>query len=131
MLANMAYFGALFGRMGDDDEGGNPLVALAGIIVAPMAAGLVQMAISRSREYIADATGARIAGSPMGLANALRKIEAYSRQIPMHHGSPASAHLFIINPFMGGMAKLFSTHPPTGERIERLEKLAMSGEYHQ
>ncbi|MFN0123162.1 MAG: zinc metalloprotease HtpX [Blastocatellia bacterium] len=130
-LATMAMFmGGMGGRHADDDEdgGGSPLGGLLGIIIAPFAASLIQMAISRSREYMADAEGARISGNPMGLANALRKIESYSQQIPMRAGDPATAHLFIINPFTaGGLSKLFSTHPATQERIARLEAMARGG----
>ena len=129
MLANMASWGMLFGRSSDDEsEGTHPLAGLLGILIAPIAALLIQTAISRSREFLADEAGARLAGNPLGLANALRKIEAYSRRTPMTAGSPATAHLFIINPFSGGgMLRLFSTHPLTGERIERLEALARRG----
>jgi heat shock protein HtpX len=126
MLANMAMWGMMLGgRSDDDDEGGNPLVALLGIILAPIAAALIQMAISRSREFLADEAGARLSGNPLALASALRKIEQWSQQVPMHAGSPATAHLFIINPFSAeGMTRLFSTHPSTSERIERLEAMA-------
>jgi heat shock protein HtpX len=127
-LSQMAMWGMMF-RGGDDREGPNPIAALLGILIAPVAAGIIQMAISRSREYIADANGARISGTPMGLANALRKIEAYAKRMPMEHGSPATAHLFIINPFKGGFASLFRTHPDTAERIALLEQMAMTGEY--
>lgn len=127
-LGQMAMWGMMF-RGGDDREGPNPIGALIGILVAPIAAMIIQMAISRSREYIADADGARISGTPLGLANALKKIEAYSRRLPMRHGSPATAHLFIVNPFKGGFAGLFRTHPDTAERIARLEEMARSGEY--
>ncbi len=128
-LSQMAMWGMMF-RGGDDDrEGPSPIAALLGIVIAPIAAMIIQMAISRSREYIADARGAQISGTPMGLANALRKIEAYAKQIPMHHGSPATAHLFIINPFVGGLAGLFRTHPETAERVALLERMAMTGEY--
>lgn len=128
-LSQMAMWGMMFRGSDDDREGPNPIAAILGIVIAPIAAGIIQMAISRSREYIADAHGARISGSPMGLANALRKIEAYSKRIPMEHGSPATAHLFIINPFVGGFAGLFRTHPETAERISLLERMAMTGEY--
>lgn len=129
-LGQMAMWGMMFRGGSSDDRGGpHPIAALLGIVVAPIAAGIIQMAISRSREYIADANGASISGSPMGLANALRKIEAYAKRIPMEHGSPATAHLFIVNPFVGGLAGLFRTHPETSERIALLEKMAMSGEY--
>jgi heat shock protein HtpX len=100
---------------------------LLGIILAPIAATLIQMAISRSREFMADEAGARLTGNPLALASALTKIESWSRQAPMHAGTPATAHMFIINPFSGGgMAQLFSTHPATAARIERLEKLAQA-----
>ncbi len=127
-LSQMAMWGAMF-RSGDDREGPNPIAALVGILIAPLAAAIIQMAISRSREYIADANGAEISGAPLGLASALKKIEAYSQRIPMHHGSPATAHLFIVNPFKGGLAGLFRTHPATEERIARLEQMARSGEF--
>jgi heat shock protein HtpX len=126
-LATMAMWGAMLGgRHADDDEGGNPIAALVAMIVAPFAAMLIQMAISRSREYLADDAGAEISGNPIYLANALRKLEAWKKEIPMQAGSPATAHLFIVNPFAGGgMAKLFSTHPATEERIARLEAMAI------
>jgi len=129
-LATMAMWGAMLGgRHSDDDEGGNPIAALVAMIVAPFAAMLIQMAISRSREYLADDAGAEISGNPIYLANALRKLEAWKQEIPMQAGSPATAHLFIINPFAGGgMAKLFSTHPATEERIARLEAMAIGGQ---
>lgn len=130
MLANMAHFAMLFGGASsrDDENGGNPLTGLIGVIVAPFAAMLIQMAISRSREFVADEKGARLSGKPLALASALRKIESWSQQIPMMAGSPATAHLFIINPFSGGgLARLFSTHPATAERIERLEAMARHG----
>ncbi len=128
-LSQMAMWGMMFRGSSDDREGPNPIAAILGIVIAPVAAGIIQMAISRSREYIADARGAQISGSPMGLANALRKIEAYAKRIPMAHGSPATAHLFIVNPFVGGLAGLFRTHPETAERIALLERMAMTGEY--
>ncbi|HBY63008.1 MAG TPA: zinc metalloprotease HtpX [Solibacterales bacterium] len=128
-LANMAMWGAMLGGgRSDDDEGGSPIGGLIGMIVAPFAASLIQMAISRSREYVADAKAAQLTGRPMGLSNALRKIERWSHQIPMHSGSPATAHLFIANPFsMEGLGRLFSTHPPTAERVARLESMALQG----
>jgi heat shock protein HtpX len=95
-------------------------------IIAPMAAMLIQMAVSRSREYLADESGARICGHPLALANALRKLDNASRMIPMGEARPATAHMFIVNPLTGGgIASLFSTHPPMEERIARLE--AMNG----
>ena len=98
---------------------------LATIIFAPLAAMLVQAAISRSREFLADATGARLSGNPLALAEALRKLETVGRQVPMSAGSPATAHLFIVNPFSGGgLAGLFATHPSTAARIRRLEIMA-------
>jgi heat shock protein HtpX len=123
MLADMALWGTLFGRSSDDEEGGNPIAGLLGIVLAPIAAALIQMAISRSREFMADESAARLTGNPLALASALRKIEAWSQRIPIVAGSPATAHLFIINPFSGGLAQLFSTHPPTQERIRRLEAM--------
>jgi heat shock protein HtpX len=128
MLANMAMWGMIFGRSDDDEEGGNPIGAILGIIIAPIVAMLIQMAISRSREFLADEAGARFSGNPLALAGALRKIEAWSQRIPMHSGSPATAHLFIINPFAGAnMTRLFSTHPTTEERVRRLEEMVGRG----
>jgi len=129
MLANMAMWSSLFGSSSDDDEEGSGLMGgLLGIIVAPIAASLIQMAISRSREFLADEAGAQMTGDPLALANALRKIESWSQQLPMHSGNPAMAHLFIINPFGGmsasGLLRLFSTHPSTEDRVSRLETLA-------
>lgn len=126
-LGNMAMWGAMLGggRSHDDEEGGgHPIGMLVGAIVAPFAAMLIQMAISRSREYLADEAAARYSGKPWALASALRKIEAWSHRIPMETGAPATAHLYISNPFSGGMANLFSTHPPTAERVARLEAMA-------
>jgi heat shock protein HtpX len=118
-------------RNNNNDEGGaHPLIGLIGIILAPLAASLIQMAISRSREFMADETGAHLTGNPLALASALQKIEGWKRQIPMTHGTPATAHLFIINPFSArGMASLFSTHPSTDERIKRLEKMVYEGSH--
>ena len=122
-LAYMAQWAMIFGG-GDDDEGGNPLAAIVMMIVAPIAAMLVQMAISRSREYAADLTGARISGNPMYLSGALKKLHTASQRIPMK-AQPATAHMFIVNPLSGGkMSNLFSTHPPMEERISRLENIA-------
>jgi heat shock protein HtpX len=124
MIAQMAQFAFIFGgRSSDDREGGNPIAALATIIIAPIAAMLIQMAISRSREFLADEGGATMAGNPISLANALRKLENASKRIPMH-ATPSTAHMFIVNPLTGGgLAKLFSTHPPMEERISRLEAM--------
>lgn len=121
MLARIAQFGAMFGGgRSDDREGANPIGLLVAVFVAPLAAMLIQAAISRSREFVADASGAEIAGSPHGLASALRKIEAYGKQIPMD-ASPATAHMFIMKPFnMRGLFSMFSTHPPTEARIAAL-----------
>jgi heat shock protein HtpX len=120
MIARMAQFAAFFGGGRDDREGSNPIALLATIIVAPLAAMLIQAAISRSREYAADQGGAEIAGSPYGLADALRKIEIASKQLPLE-ANPATAHLFIVQPFLGqGLRSLFSTHPPTEKRIQAL-----------
>jgi heat shock protein HtpX len=105
----------------DDDEGGNPLAGLVLMILAPLAAMLIQMAVSRSREYGADETGARLVGYPDGLAGALRKLHEAARRMPMHRVEPATAHLFIVNPLSArGLGSLFSTHPPLEARIERL-----------
>ena len=120
-VANMARFAAIFGGGRDrDDEGGGGLGGLVTIIVAPIAAMLIQMWISRTREYQADASAAETAGNPRGLASALQKLESYSKRIPME-ASPGTAHMFIMNPFSGrSLMNLFSTHPPTQKRIERL-----------
>ena len=125
-LANMAMWGALLGGGRDDGEGGNPFGALLMMILAPIAASLVQMAISRQREFKADAVGAEICGRPLALAGALQKLDAYARRIPMDV-APAAAPLAQVNPLAahgGGIARLFSTHPPTEERVARLQELA-------
>jgi heat shock protein HtpX len=127
MLANAAMWSSMFGshQNSEEDEGGSPLAGLLGVLIAPVAATLIQMSISRTREFLADEAGARYSGTPLALASALRKIEACSRSVPMHSGSPATAHLFIHNPFSAeGLASLFRTHPPTEERIERLMAMA-------
>ncbi|HEX9271949.1 MAG TPA: zinc metalloprotease HtpX [Candidatus Binatia bacterium] len=125
MLANIAQWGLIFGgRSSDDREGGNPIAALAMIILAPLTAMLVQLAISRGREYGADATGARISGDPLSLANALKKLQRGVEKTPME-ANPATAHMFIVSPLTGGgLMTLFSTHPPLEERISRLEMMA-------
>lgn len=118
-MANMARFALFFGGRDRDDEGGG-LGGLFIVILAPIAALLIQMWISRTREYQADAGGAELAGSPYGLASALQKLENYSKRIPMET-SPSAAHMFIMHPFSGGaLLSLFSTHPPTQKRIARL-----------
>jgi len=122
MLANMGKWAMIFGGFGGRDERdrGGGLAALLMLIVAPIAAILIQLAVSRSREYQADASGAHYTGNPYALASALRKLDAYSRQIPMV-ASPSTAHLFIIQPLLGvNVGNLFSTHPPIAKRIERL-----------
>jgi heat shock protein HtpX len=125
MVARMAQFAAIFGGGRDDDrEGSNPIGLLVTIIVAPLAAVLIQAAISRSREFVADAGGAQIAGSPYGLVNALKKIEVASKRIPLH-ANPATSHMFIMKPFsVSGLLSIFSTHPPTEQRIRALLNLA-------
>lgn len=123
MLARMVYYAELFGLggRGGNRNGGGLFSALAMMIVAPLIAMIIQMAISRSREYAADATAAEITGNPYGLARALQKIEAYAKRLPLE-SSPAMSHMYIIKPFSAGQvfANLFSTHPPTAKRIERL-----------
>jgi len=122
-LAQMAQWAMIFGGRSDDEEGGSPIAAIVMMIVGPIAAMLVQMAISRSREYGADSGGARIAGDPVHLANALKKLHIASQKIPMN-ANPATSHMFIVNPLKGGgLLKLFSTHPPMEERIARLESM--------
>lgn len=125
MLASMGRWAMIFGGFGgrDRNDRGGGLTALFMLIVAPIAASLIQLAVSRSREYQADATGAHFTGNPYALASALQKLDAYARRIPMQ-ASPSTAHLFIIQPFLGvsagTFANLFSTHPPIAKRIERL-----------
>jgi heat shock protein HtpX len=122
MLATMARYAAFFGGGSrSDDEGGGGIIGLLAMsILAPFAAMVIQMAISRSREYLADATGAQFAGSPEGLARALEKLGAYSGRLPMD-ANPSTAHMFIVNPLTGrSLMNLFSTHPPLEERIARL-----------
>jgi heat shock protein HtpX len=123
-LANMFQFATLFGSHDEDEEGGSMLGGLAMLILAPLAATLIQLAISRAREYAADATGARLCGEPRALASALGKLERGTWLRPMQV-NPAAAPLFIVHPFAGGgLLKLFSTHPPITERIARLEAMA-------
>lgn len=118
-IVRIAQFASFFGGGRDDNRGQNPIALLATIILAPLAAMLIQAAISRSREFEADHGGAEMVGTSSGLVSALRKIDVVSKQIPMDT-NPAAAHLFIIKPFLGGLGNLFSTHPPTEERIRRL-----------
>jgi heat shock protein HtpX len=127
LLANMAKWGAIFGGVGgrDDEEGGGNILALIiTAILAPIAAMLIQLAISRSREYLADETGAQLSHRPESLARALEKLEVASQRIPMVNAQPATAHMFIVNPLSGrSLANLFSTHPPIEERIRRLRSM--------
>ncbi|HQF75449.1 MAG TPA: zinc metalloprotease HtpX [Syntrophales bacterium] len=125
MLANMAQWAAIFGgARGDDDEGGGGMIGMLFMaILAPIAAMLIQMAISRSREYLADDGGARVSGKPWALASALEKLQAASRAIPMN-ANPSTAHIFTVSPLSGrSFASLFSTHPPIEERIARLRSM--------
>ncbi len=129
MLASMAQWGFLFGfgRGDDRDEGGGLLGMLAMMFLAPLAASLIQFAVSRSREFGADEGGAQLTGNPLALASALRKLETANRQVPMQAADahPATAHMFIVNPLNAQkLVRLFSTHPPTAERIRRLEAMA-------
>jgi len=126
MIANMAQWAMIFGGgRRDEEEGSGGIIGLiAMVIIAPIAAALIQMAISRSREYEADASGARLCGNPLWLASALRKLHLGSQRVPLD-ANPASAHMFIVNPLRGGgLVNLFSTHPPIEERIARLESMA-------
>lgn len=125
-LANIFQFTAIFGGNREGEGGANPLAALMMALLAPLAAGLIQMAISRSREYLADDTGAALCGQPLALAGALAKLGAVSGRIPMQDGNPSTEQMFIVTPMFahGGMAGLFSTHPPIEERIRRLQALA-------
>lgn len=124
-LAHMAQWAAMFGSGRNDDErGGNPIALIAMMIIAPLAAMLIQMAVSRSREYSADEGGANICGNPLYLADALRKLEMANKRIPMQGANEATAHMFIVSPLSGsGIFKLFSTHPPIEERVKRLEAM--------
>jgi heat shock protein HtpX len=125
-ISNLANFALFFGSAQQDDEGGNPVGGLAMALLAPIAAMLIQAAISRQREFKADAVGAEISGKPLMLASALQKLDVAAKQIPMHI-SPAAAPLAQVNPlaaYGGGIANLFSTHPPTAERVAQLQMLA-------
>jgi heat shock protein HtpX len=125
MLANTAMWGMMLGSgRSSEDRDSSPMGGLLAVIVAPFLALLIQMAISRSREFLADESGARIAGDPLALASALGEMEALSRDAPIYAGSPATAHLFIVNPVSGGvLVNLFSTHPRTEIRIQRLQSM--------
>ena len=125
-LANMAKWAAIFGggHRDDEDGGSNPIALIGVAIFAPLAAMLVQMAISRTREYKADRFGAKVSGNPQYLADALRKLDMYSRRIPMYNAAPATENMFIVSPLAGSkMANLFSTHPSTEDRIRKLEEM--------
>jgi heat shock protein HtpX len=125
-ISNLANFALFFGSAQHDDDGGNPAAGIGMALLAPIAAMLIQAAISRQREFEADAGGAEISGRPLVLASALRKLDTAARQIPMHV-SPAAAPLAQVNPlaaYGGGIVNLFSTHPPTAERVARLESLS-------
>ena len=123
-ISNLAYVAFFFGGRSDDDDAPNPLVAIGLLILGPIAAAMIQMAISRTREFSADAAAAKYTGSSSGMIAALRKLEGWSKRIPMH-ASPATQHMFIIKPVTGAtIARLFSTHPPTEDRIAALQKLA-------
>ena len=131
MIANILQFTAIFGRS-DDREGTNPLALLGTIIIAPIAAGLIQMSISRTREFLADEGGGDMCRNPLALASALAKIDYYSKHGALPNASNATAHMFIINPMMGigeSLSNLFSTHPRTEERIQKLNKQAMNPKY--
>jgi heat shock protein HtpX len=128
-IAQMVQWSAMWGGMRSNDEDRSGIGAIGALlmaVLAPIAAMLIQMAISRSREYAADASGARFCGKPLALASALNKLQHGASVRPLQHGSPSTAHLFIVNPFRGGFASLFSTHPPMEQRIAKLQELARS-----
>jgi len=132
MIASIAQWSAIFGmNRREGEEGGGLLETVFLVVFAPLAASLIQMGISRSREYTADATGASICGNPLALASALKKIEYYATHHALPEATPATSHLFIVSPFTGAagswMISLFSTHPPTAERVKRLEEQARGG----
>lgn len=123
LLARMAMFAGIFGGFGDRDRNNNLFVMLLFAVLAPIAASIIQLAISRSREFYADEGSAGLTGNPNGLISALKKLEESNKRMPMQ-ANPSTAHMFIVAPFLGkGMASLFSTHPPTDARIDRLEKI--------
>ena len=124
-IAHFMQFAAIFGGRSSDGERSNPAALLVMAILAPLAAMLLQMALSRSREFYADQTGARLSGQPLALAGALHKLAAMNQRIPMQSGSPATAEMFVVSPLFGtSMQQLFSTHPNTEERIRRLQAMA-------
>lgn len=132
-ISTIAQFGIFFGGRSDDrDDNVNPLALIGMVILAPLAAVLIQMSISRTREYLADEGGAMLSKNPLGLASALAKIEEYSKYGKLPNASNATAHMFIINPMMGigaSLSNLFSTHPSTQDRIARLKKLSLNPHY--
>lgn len=132
-ISTIAQFGMFFGGRSDDrDNNANPLLLIGMVILAPLAAAIIQMSISRTREYLADEGGAMLSKNPLGLASALAKIEEYSKYGTLPNANNATAHMFIINPMMGigaGLSNLFSTHPSTQDRIARLKKLSLNPHY--
>jgi heat shock protein HtpX len=131
IISSIIKWGAIFGFGGDEERGGGLAELLVMAFLAPFAAMLIQLAISRTREYQADASGARLTHHPLYLANALRKLEAGNERLPMESAGPATAHLFIVNPLSAqGLSRLFSTHPPLEERIQRLERMEAEGQVH-
>ena len=131
MIAYVLQFSAIFGRS-DDREGSNPLELIGAIVIAPIAAGLIQMSISRAREFLADEGGGEMCRNPLALASALAKIDYYSKHGALPNASNATAHMFIINPMVGigeSLSNLFSTHPRTEERIAKLKQQAMNPKY--
>ena len=128
-IANMLQFSMIFGGARDEEGNSNPLAAIAMMILGPLAATIIQMAISRRREYMADASGAQYCADPLALAGALNNLDAYSRQIPMH-ANPATENMFIVSPLTGDtLRRMFSTHPPMEERIANLQEMARTGHY--
>ena len=126
-LASILRWGAIFGGFGSrDDDNGGAVAGLAMMILAPIAATIVQLAVSRSREYLADESGAKLTRNPQALANALLRLESAAHQIPMRQATPSTAHMYIVQPFTGqGLANLFSTHPSTQDRVDRLYKMVV------
>lgn len=131
IVSSIIKWGAIFGFGGDEERGAGLAELLVMAFLAPVAAMMIQLAISRTREYQADASGARLTHHPLYLANALRKLEMANERMPMESAGPATAHLFIVNPLSAqGLSRLFSTHPPLEERIKRLEGMEASGQVH-